>query len=360
MGLNTINTAERELFSLPIKDGGMGIEILANISDAEFDRSVQVTAPLAAIIALQGDELPSREQVEKAKSLMREQKAESAESKKERIDSTIQGDTMRIIQQSRQPGTSNWLSALPLSSHHLNLNKGEFRDACALRYSKHLTGLPSVCVCGQPFNVTHAMNCKQGGFISARHDNIRDFEARLLAQVCKDVEVEPPLQPLSNEHLPRGANKRSDARLDVRARGFWRRGQNAYFDIRVTNASAASQINAPLQSILKKHENEKKRKYNERVMQVDSGSFTPLVFSTVGSMGPETVAYHKALAERIAQKKDERYSDVISYIRTMLSSLSVKSALLCLRGSRGQPGRKVQAAGEDFGIINQDLSLYDE
>ena len=113
MGFNTINTAERELFSLPIKDGGMGIEILADISDAEFDRSVQVTAPLAAIIALQGDELPSREQVEKAKSLMREQKAESAESKKERIDSTIQGDTMRIIQQSRQPGTSNWLSALP-------------------------------------------------------------------------------------------------------------------------------------------------------------------------------------------------------------------------------------------------------
>ena len=74
-------------------------------------------------------------------------------------------------------------------------------------------------------------------------------------------------------------------------------------------------------------------------------------------MGPETAAYHKALAERIAQKKDERYSDVISYIRTMLSSLPVKSVLLCLRGSRGQPGGKVQAAGEDFGIINQDLSL---
>ena len=201
------------------------------------------------------------------------------------------------------------------------------------------------------------MNCKKGGFVSARHDNIRDFEARLLAQVCKDVEVEPPLQALSNERLPRSANKKPDARLDVRARGFWRRGQNAYFDIRVTNVSAASQTTAPLQSVLKKHENEKKRKYNARVMQVDSGSFTPLVFSTVGSMGPETAAYHKALAERIAQKKDERYSNVISYVRTMLSSLSVKSALLCLRGSRGQPGGKVQAAGEDFGIINQDLSL---
>ena len=92
-------------------------------------------------------------------------------------------------------------------------------------------------------------------------------------------------------------------------------------------------------------------------MKVESGSFTPLVFSTVGSMGPETVAYHKALAERIAQKNDERYSDVISYIRTMLSILSVKSALTCLRGSRGESGEKVQAADENFGIINPDLSL---
>ena len=47
----------------------MGIEISSDISDAEFGRSLQVTAPLAAIIVLQGDELPSREQVEKAKSL---------------------------------------------------------------------------------------------------------------------------------------------------------------------------------------------------------------------------------------------------------------------------------------------------
>ena len=147
MGFNTINTAERELFSLPIKNGGMGIEILADISDAEFGRSVNVTAPLAAIIALQSDELPNPDQVEKVKLLMLQKKAEAAKLKKERIDSTTQSDTLRIIQQSREPGTSNWLSALPLSRHHLNLNKGEFRDACALRYNKHISGLPSVCPC---------------------------------------------------------------------------------------------------------------------------------------------------------------------------------------------------------------------
>ena len=143
----------------------------------------------------------------------------------------------------------------------------------------------------------------------------------------------------------------------MRARGFWRRGQNAYFDIRVTNASTASQINAPLNTILKKHEAEKKRKYNARVMQVESGSFTPLVFSTLGSMGPETAAYHKTLAEKIAQKKDERYSEVIAYLRTMLSNLSVRSSLLCLRGSRGKPGERVEPADDDYSIIHQELNL---
>ena len=56
-----------------------------------------------------------------------------------------------------------------------------------------------------------------------------------------------------------------------------------------------------------------------------------LVFSTVGSMGPETAIFHKALAERIAVKKGEKYAEVITYIRTALSNLAIKSSLLCLR-----------------------------
>ena len=60
----------------------------------------------------------------------------------------------------------------------------------------------------------------------------------------------------TNQHLQRSANISNEARLDVRARVFWRRGQNAFFDIGVTKASAASQINSSLNSILKKYEAE--------------------------------------------------------------------------------------------------------
>ena len=102
------------------------------------------------------------------------------------------------------------------------------------------------------------MNCKRGGFVNIRHNNIRDYESSLLSKVCNDVQTEPELQPLTGEQLNRGTIKGDEARLDVRARGFWRRGQNAYFDVRVTNANAESAKTTSVKNVLSKHEREKK------------------------------------------------------------------------------------------------------
>ena len=46
-------------------------------------------------------------------------------------------------------------------------------------------------------------------------------------------------------------------------------------------------------AVYKKHENEKKRAYNSRVLEVEKGTFTPLVFSTSGGMGDEAAAFNK-------------------------------------------------------------------
>ena len=205
------------------------------------------------------------------------------------------------------------------------------------------------------------MNCKRGGFINARHDSIRDFETSLLSKVCTDVESEPHLQPVTTEILSgRSSNTSADARLDIRARGFWRRGQNAFFDVRVTNADSASQINSSIPSILRKHEEAKKREYNERVMQIEQGTFTPLVFTTTGSMGPECILFHKSLAEKLATKSGERYSDVMNFIRCKLSFMCVRSSLLCLRGSRTirkNQGESGCESGFDFGLYNSELNI---
>ena len=49
-----------------------------------------------------------------------------------------------------------------------------------------------------------------------RHNQIRDKEAKLMEEVCKDVRTEPKLSPLKSEnfHL-RSTNTQPDARLDI-------------------------------------------------------------------------------------------------------------------------------------------------
>ena len=43
------------------------------------------------------------------------------------------------------------------------------------------------------------MSCKKGGFMSIRHNNLRDLTASEISEVCKDTEIEPKLLPLSGE-----------------------------------------------------------------------------------------------------------------------------------------------------------------
>ena len=67
-----------------------------------------------------------------------------------------------------------------------------------------------------------AMSCKKGGFVTLRHNEVRDVSATLLSDICKDVELEPSLLTLNGEqHTMRKTAKRNDeVRLDICARSF--------------------------------------------------------------------------------------------------------------------------------------------
>ena len=69
-------------------------------------------------------------------------------------------------------------------------------------------------------------------------------------------------------------------------------------------------------------------------MDVEHGSFTLLVFTTAGGMGKECIRYHSQLAELMAVKKGEHYSQTISWIRARTSFTLLRSVLVCLRVSR--------------------------
>ena len=90
-------------------------------------------------------------------------------------------------------------------------------------------------------------------------------------------------------------------------------------------------------------------------MEVEHGTFTPLIFSTSGVMAHECAIFHKSLAEKLAEKKNERYEEVVRYLRVKFSFLALKSTLLCLRGSRTV--KRVQDVVSDFGLALNDLGM---
>ena len=88
--------------------------------------------------------------------------------------------------------------------------------------------------------------------------------------------------------------------------------------------------------IYKLHENDKKRLYSSRVLEEERGTFTPLVLTTSGDMSDECQRYNSRLAELLVVKKQESYASTIAWIRTRVSFAILRSALVCLRGSRSR------------------------
>jgi len=79
---------------------------------------------------------------------------------------------------------SSWLTALPVQELH----KTAFCDVLALLAALPYT--PSHCACGLSFSIDHALSCVKRGFPSICYNEVRDLTAKLLTEVCHDVQVE--------------------------------------------------------------------------------------------------------------------------------------------------------------------------
>ena len=85
-------------------------------------------------------------------------------------------------------------------------------------------------------------------------------------------------------------------------------------------------------------------------LEVEQGTFTPLVFTSTGGMADECKRFHSRLAELLALKKGDDYAITICWIRAKVSFAILRSALLCLRGTR----RKRRAANiSDIDITSE-------
>ncbi len=210
--------------------------------------------------------------------------------------------------------------------HGFALHKSAFRDALSLRYNWPIQNKLSFCSCGHTFSIDHALSCSTGGFPSIRHNEVRDITASLLSEACHN---EPHLQPLTGEVMTlRSANTECNSRLNVALMVFGGVDLKEHY---LMYPCARSNRQATLQATYRRHEQEKKREYDQRVRAVEHSTFTPLVLSVSGGMGRSATTVYKRLAGMICEKKGTPCSKTIG---CKLSFSLLRSTIMAIRGAR--------------------------
>ena len=345
----------RAILRLPPRLGGMGFHNPTEEADHEFENSKIATDELARAIYEQQERLATDDEaVKEALRVVGERKAARLQRMQEEVKSVTSEHTQKIIQLSSEKGASSWLTSLPLQDYGFRLNKQQFSDAVCMRYDLRLADVPRCCACGANYSINHCLTCKKGGFVHVRHNAVRDTVHELMTEVCKDVQLEPALLPVTGETLHASANKNDGARSDVSALSFWIPMSRAFFDIRVFNPMAQTNWNRGLEATYRYQEQEKKQKYNQRILEVEKGSFTPLVFSCSGGAAPEATAFIKQLALKLSAKRRESYSATVSFIRRRIRFDILRSCTVSFRGERMD--RKSRIENIEFSL--QAMSAY--
>ena len=329
---------ERDLLGLPARLGGLGFRNPVDVADDEYHASKEVTKPLSNLIESQCPSYPleTLEVQMSAKEAIKERKRSRLKDEAVHLRDSLSLSLQLVMDLAREKGASTWLTVLPIEEHGFTLHKQAFRDAVSLRYGWTPAHIPTNCPCGQAFSVHHALSRPKGGYPSIRHNEIRDLTAHLLTEICSGVAIEPTLQPLSSEQLTRAtANTQDGARLDIVANGFWGGTyERAFFDVRVFNPFAPSNRHPQMATAYRHHENLKKCHYERRVREIEHSSFTPLIFSLTGGLGPAATVFYKRLASLLCTKWDHPYASTMGWLRCRLSFSLLRSSIMCIRGLR--------------------------
>ena len=129
----------------------------------------------------------------------------------------------------------------------------------------------------------------------------------VIKSLCKQCLTEPELQPLTGEVLDSASSNTSDgARLDIAVNGLWGgRFERTFLDVRVFHPLAPSNKNTSISNYYRKHELEKERVHEQRILEVEHSTFTPLVFSA-----KQSSIFYKRLATLLADKWEHKKAEV--------------------------------------------------
>ena len=139
-----------------------------------------------------------------------------------------------------------------------------------------------------------------------------------------------------------------------KTQNFWDKSKQInLFDVRIFNSHAPVNCSSSTDACYRRHEREKRRAYEQRVLEVEHDTFTPLVLSTSGGWGLSAMVAFKRLAGPISDKCDQPYSSTLSFIRCKITFSLIDSAISCLRAPRST----FHAPARDFNLTDYPLDL---
>ena len=193
----------RILLSLSVKFGGLAISLFHNDAKYENENSRKLTSSLTQLIKDQYQIYSVNKTEQKSiKSNIKINKEERYKATLTKLQTRPNKNQKRLNDIAQEKRVSNWLKVYPISDKGYDLNNYQFWDCVCLRYGWRLTNIPSTCSCGSKMDIQHAKSCKKGRFITGTHNNLRDLSAKLLTELCKDVDIKPQILPVTGENSP--------------------------------------------------------------------------------------------------------------------------------------------------------------
>ena len=350
-----VTPTEAKLMMLPTRHGGMGVRDPTERVAAAYETSTKGSSLLISTIQ-DGDPPdgppfnPFQHRAVMQQAVRAGQRA-GDEAAKERFGETLQQlppERRRTVSRAVEAKTVGWITCRPNVEDHIDLTPAEFRDNMAIRYGYEPPKIDPHCDgCGAQNSLEHALNCKTGGLVIRRHDEVVDVLCDLSAKAWEPSAVKKEVVIVRSEE----DDDEKGVRTDMVVRGVWERQKDVSFDLCVTNADSPSyrNHNQSTASVLKGKARTKKA-HHRRACEDRSIHFTPLCVTVDGVWGREAEAFFRRMVEKLRTKNawaDKSFGQVMGWVRARLSVALARSASLCVRGGRRR--WKIRTAGAEDG-----------
>eukprot|EP01068_Selenidium_serpulae_P010606 Selendium_serpulae@DN5499_c0_g1_i6.p1 len=324
-----ITEAETKLLALPVRHGGIKLSLPHENTAEKLIESKTATKHLQDAI-LRKSEFSKQvhaQQMKKIKIEFKNTRQCRSKNEMESIMTKLDNQQKRCVERAVDYHTGSWLTACPTTTIEFDLSREEFRDALALRYGWQMTEMPATCDgCNARMNVAHALECKKGGMVIRRHNEVRDALGDLCSLAWgRQIVREPVIREA-------GEDGKGELRADLMVRGIWSPQGAALIDIRVTDSDATSNLTKSVGKVMAEQE-EKKNLYVSETLK-RRGTFTPFVVTVDGASGDEATALIRSIARRLSAKWAIPYSQTAGWVRQRIAFAIIRATHFCLRGSR--------------------------